>query len=131
MQLKRKKLRLENYDYSSPGAYFVTICCYKRRPVLGEINVLGKIILTEFGTQINHWYSKIEEKFLSVKCDQFICMPDHVHMIIQILQSINEPGPTRRSAPTNPLLPHPVGAGLCARPRHRKTIIGRMIVHVL
>ena len=23
---KRKDIRLKNYDYSSPGAYFVTIC---------------------------------------------------------------------------------------------------------
>ena len=28
---KRKDIRLKNYDYSSPGAYFVTICTENRK----------------------------------------------------------------------------------------------------
>ncbi|MEG2106673.1 MAG: hypothetical protein RRY79_07790, partial [Clostridia bacterium] len=36
---KRKKIRLEGYDYSSSGAYFVTICTYNRERILGDINV--------------------------------------------------------------------------------------------
>ncbi|MEG0090848.1 MAG: hypothetical protein RSA20_03430 [Oscillospiraceae bacterium] len=36
---KRKKTRLEGYDYSSHGAYFVTICVKYRRELLGEIIV--------------------------------------------------------------------------------------------
>ena len=28
---KRKDIRLKNYDYSSPGAYFVTICKENRK----------------------------------------------------------------------------------------------------
>jgi hypothetical protein len=59
-------------------------------------------------------------------------MPDHVHMIIKILQPVNESGPTQRSAPTNSLANHrgptqrsaptntyPVGAGLRARPANK------------
>ncbi|MEG1559717.1 MAG: hypothetical protein RR398_02520, partial [Clostridia bacterium] len=36
---KRKKIRLEGYDYSSGGAYFMTICTYNRERILGDINV--------------------------------------------------------------------------------------------
>ena len=33
----RKRLRLENYDYSSAGAYFITICIEERKRILSEI----------------------------------------------------------------------------------------------
>ena len=36
---KRKPLRLPHYDYSSPGAYFVTICTKDRRCILSKIAV--------------------------------------------------------------------------------------------
>ncbi len=34
----RKKLRLEYYDYSKQGLYFITICIKNRRKILGKIN---------------------------------------------------------------------------------------------
>ena len=36
---KRKRLRLERYDYSTPGAYFVTICTHEKRCILSDITV--------------------------------------------------------------------------------------------
>jgi REP element-mobilizing transposase RayT len=99
---KRKNLRLKNYDYSQPGAYFVTICCQKRQPLFGEINDAGEMVLNGIGRMIVAWYLKIAEKFTRVQCDEFICMPDHVHMIIQIL-STNDVNcrPPHGEAPTD------------------------------
>ena len=34
---KRKKLRLQNFDYSTPGAYFITICTHNRKCMLSHI----------------------------------------------------------------------------------------------
>lgn len=34
---KRKNIRIKNYDYSAPGAYFITICSAKREKYLGLI----------------------------------------------------------------------------------------------
>jgi len=34
---KRKRLRLQNYDYSTPGAYFLTICTYNRKCTLSHV----------------------------------------------------------------------------------------------
>ena len=34
---KRKPIRIEDYDYSSPGAYFVTFCVVNRKPILWNI----------------------------------------------------------------------------------------------
>ena len=36
---KRKQIRLRDYDYSSSGAYFVTICTHERRRILASIAV--------------------------------------------------------------------------------------------
>lgn len=33
----RKPLRLPEYEYNTPGAYFVTVCTKERTPVLGTI----------------------------------------------------------------------------------------------
>ena len=34
---KRKRLRLKNYDYSTPGAYFITICTHNKQCTLSHI----------------------------------------------------------------------------------------------
>ena len=41
---KRKQIRLPEYDYSTPGAYFVTICTQDRRCVLSDV-VVGDGVL--------------------------------------------------------------------------------------
>ena len=45
---QRRSIRLKGYDYSQPGAYFVTICTLNRESLLGEI-VEGEMILNEYG----------------------------------------------------------------------------------
>jgi len=39
---KRKPIRLKDYDYSTPGAYFITICVKERKAILSNINVARK-----------------------------------------------------------------------------------------
>ena len=36
---QRKQIRLPDYDYSAPGAYFVTVCTYEKRFILSNITV--------------------------------------------------------------------------------------------
>ena len=76
---QRKKLRLEKYDYSSPGAYFVTISTYNRQKIFwtdNELNELGRIVEESILDIHNH------HKF--VKVDNYAIMPNHVHLIITI-----------------------------------------------
>lgn len=88
--MKRKNsLRLENYNYSNSGAYFITICSYKRKEIFGEIenglmhlNNVGKIIQTS-------WY-QIPENYDNIKLDDFVIMPNHIHGIIWIVGAIHE-----------------------------------------
>ena len=56
---KRKQSRLPDYDYSSPGAYFVTVCTLGRRCILSDIrrgDPCGRpsLILTEYGKSWNN-----------------------------------------------------------------------------
>ena len=84
--------RLHFYDYSSNGAYFITICQYDRhRPVLKQPDVSK--ILEET------WYA-LPQRFSSVVLDHFILMPDHVHFILWLQ-------PDKES---HPLLGNVVGA---------------------
>ena len=86
---KRKRNRLENYDYNSTGAYFVTICVKDRKPILSDVvlTVGGgaydapKIQLTNIGKIVeNNLLSS--EKISGVTIDNYVIMPDHIHVII-------------------------------------------------
>ena len=84
---KRKNLRLENYDYSQNGGYFVTICTYNRSRIFGEIsgNTVGATLCgrpNEPDKIIKNWLFEIENKYPGTKIDCYIVMPDHIHFIV-------------------------------------------------
>ena len=84
---KRKKLRLEHYDYSQTGGYFVTICTYERFRAFGEIcgSAVGAALCgrpNEPHKVIEKWLCEIENKYPGIKIDCYIVMPDHVHFIV-------------------------------------------------
>ena len=62
---KRKTIRLPNYDYSSPGAYFVTVCTRDRRCLLSEINV-GADALGGPRVRLSPYGRIVEETLLEV-----------------------------------------------------------------
>jgi putative transposase len=90
---KRKKIRLEGYDYSSCGAYFVTICITDRNTLLW--NVGADIIrpneppLSKYGEFLKIAIDAIPEHYANVVIDKYCIMPDHVHMIVFILPDEN------------------------------------------
>jgi len=71
----RRSIRLKGYDYSSPGAYFVTICTQGRECVLDDPVVTG--IITDVWHALPGWFPTIE-------LDEFVVMPNHVHFILWI-----------------------------------------------
>ena len=87
---KRKRIRALNYDYSQQGAYFVTICTHNRQHLFGEIvcdNIVGATLRgrpQRPDLMVEKWLGEIENKFSNVKIDEYIVMPDHVHVIIFI-----------------------------------------------
>lgn len=77
---QRKHVRMRNFDYTTPGAYFFTICLHERRPLFGDVRE-DQAIPNEIGQMILDIWGKTSEQFPSVEPDTFILMPDHAHGI--------------------------------------------------
>ncbi|TKB95522.1 transposase [Pedobacter cryophilus] len=87
----RKSIRLPDYDYSQAGEYFITICVNNRLNRLGEISD-GKNILSVEGKIVDKWIVQLTEKFQTISIDDYIIMPNHIHLIIEIIhQNENQP----------------------------------------
>jgi putative transposase len=81
----RQSIRLNGYDYSASGAYFITICTHEREHLFGDIanetmqfNTCGDIARS-------HW-QQLSQRHPNIIMDESIVMPNHLHGII-ILES--------------------------------------------
>jgi putative transposase len=77
----RRSIRLKGYDYSQPGAYFVTICTRGKQCLLGKI-VNGEMKLNELGEIVEAAWFDLPAHYSHVELGTFCIMPNHVHMII-------------------------------------------------
>ena len=82
----RRSTRLQEYDYSSPGAYFVTLSVQGNLAMFGGIND-GCMILNAAGAMIEREWLNLPERFTLLELDEFIVMPDHFHGILCLLSS--------------------------------------------
>ncbi|MCL6641864.1 MAG: transposase [Candidatus Bipolaricaulota bacterium] len=80
----RRNIRLKGYDYSQPGAYFITICTRERLCLFGEV-VDGEMQLNEYGHIALECWKEIPLHFPQAELDAFVVMPNHVHGIIVII----------------------------------------------
>lgn len=79
----RRSIRLRDYDYSQPRAYFITICAHDRACLFGDI-VGGEMRLNDAGRMVQQCWDEIPQHFPHVELDQFVVMPNHVHGIVVI-----------------------------------------------
>ena len=96
---KRKQIRLENYDYSSRGAYFITICTEGRRHILSEIvddniaetqfttrEFVGEGFplprLSEYGKIVDKWIKNISVQYPKISVERYVIMPNHIHLLL-------------------------------------------------
>ena len=85
---KRKPTRLKNYDYSSEGAYFITMCTHNKQKILCDIGVgeglcaLPSINLTPIGEEVNESIKFIDNTYDNISVDKYVIMPNHIHLII-------------------------------------------------
>lgn len=88
----RRSIRLRDYDYTSAGAYFVTIVTHGRKWLFGEI-AAGVTRLNDAGHMAQEVWNELPIHYAGVEVDEFVVMPNHIHGVIIV-----------------------VGAGPCARP---------------
>jgi REP element-mobilizing transposase RayT len=77
----RKSLRLPDWDYSSPGAYFVTVVTRQREPLFGEI-VNRQMRLNQAGQIVWEVWKSLPGRYPYIDIDEAVVMPDHFHGII-------------------------------------------------
>ncbi len=77
----RHSIRLKDYDYSIGGAYFITICAYKRQCLFGEI-AYGEMRLNEAGRIVQLIWEQLPAHYPHIGLDAFVIMPNHVHGIV-------------------------------------------------
>lgn len=95
---RRKHPRLKQYDYASAGAYFVTICTEKRKPLLSSVSVgrglaPAEIHLTKLGRVAEEQLLALEARYDSVFVDKYVVMPNHIHSIILLRGETAGPRP--------------------------------------
>jgi len=82
--LKNRKIsRLQGYNYSFPGCYFVTICTQHKIEWFGEI-IDKRMILSKIGKFAERFWQEIPNHYGTTKLDKLIVMPNHIHGIITI-----------------------------------------------
>ena len=79
----RKSTRLQNYDYSQAGYYFITICTQHNQKLFGEIKN-GKMVLNSYGKVAENWLNEIPKKYNHTEIDCYVIMPNHIHFILKI-----------------------------------------------
>ncbi|VXD19586.1 transposase [Planktothrix paucivesiculata] len=86
---KRQSIRLRGYDYSQSGFYFITICCYQRECLFGNI-INSQMELNNLGGLVKEEWVKSAEIRKEIELGEFVIMPNHFHGIIIIDQEINQ-----------------------------------------
>jgi hypothetical protein len=79
----RRSIRLQGYDYTQSGAYFVTICAYQKQCLFGEI-VNGQMRLNQYGQIVAQTYQWLCQRYPYICLDEWIVMPNHFHGIMVI-----------------------------------------------
>jgi putative transposase len=83
----RRSIRLQHYDYSTAGAYFITICTHKLQCILGHV-ADGEMKLNEYGIIAENEWIRTATLRSNLMLEQYVIMPNHLHGIIIIMQDL-------------------------------------------
>ena len=81
---RRRSIRLHGYDYSLPGAYFVTLCAFKKERIFGHV-VENQMHENECGKIVREQWLESARIRKGIELDAFIVMPNHLHGILWFL----------------------------------------------
>ena len=123
--MKRKRICLNEYDYTSPGAYLVTVCASRNSVVFSHILADGALKMNCFGKVVMEEWKRAAQLRDNVELDEYVIMPDHLHGIV-VLKCRG----TARRAPTPGQFSLPVSSSLPTIVRAFKSAVTRRI-HLL
>ncbi len=85
-----KRRRLLDFDYSSNGAYFVTICTLQKLNYFwcrDQFTITQNIQLTDAGKTVRSVVEQISKMNPSIQIDNFVIMPNHIHLLVVLNDS--------------------------------------------
>ena len=93
---KRKSPRLKSFDYSTTGAYFITICTQNRKNILSTIVGEGSPLpkLSHYGEIADLWIQKLPEKYHEISVDCYVIMPNHIHLLLSVMKDDGRGNPS-------------------------------------
>ena len=94
---KLKSSRLKNFDYSSSGIYFITICTYRHNNFFGKI-INQQMELSKIGLIVNQCLIDIPKHFSNITLDEYTVMPNHVHLLLNLETTSFNPVETHHDA---------------------------------
>ncbi len=105
---KRKPTRLKGFDYSTPGAYFITICVKDRKRLLSDIPVGDGVLdvpknnLKRYGKIAEDYLNRMNDFYKFVSIDKYVIMPNHIHLLLSIkyVEEYNLNGTSGTPSPT-------------------------------
>ncbi|MBN2893361.1 MAG: transposase [Bacteroidales bacterium] len=80
---RTQTIRFQNWDYSSSGWYFVTICIENKENLFGYV-MNKQVVLTELGHYAAASWLAMERVFKVLKNDVWVIMPNHTHFLFKI-----------------------------------------------
>ena len=83
----RKRMRLPDWNYATSAVYMVTICIADRTYRLGTMSETNEVRLSDAGRMVQQEILNLPDRFNDVELDEFVVMPNHVHMIIGVRPS--------------------------------------------
>ncbi|HEY9068811.1 MAG TPA: transposase [Candidatus Ozemobacteraceae bacterium] len=98
--MRRRSIRLREYDYTWPGAHFITVCTYGQRQLFGKI-AGGCMQISPEGEIIQQVWKGLPDLYPNAKSDVFVIMPNHIHGIILLDAPLVSVGAGLKPAPTS------------------------------
>ncbi len=104
----RHSIRLQGYDYSHEGVYFVTLCTLNCECLFGKV-VGQDVTLNQYGEMVQEAWQNTETIRPNVSLDAFVVMPNHLHGIIVLVGATRRVALPNSNPPKGPL-PGSIGA---------------------
>ena len=83
---RRNSMRYAGYDYTQPGAYFVTICAYRGRSIFGTV-VDQAMRLNPLGMIAQDAWPDLAKQHAHIRVDCSVVMPNHAHALLWIVET--------------------------------------------
>jgi putative transposase len=125
----RRSIRLQGYDYSQSGAYYITIVTQGRECLFGQV-INGEMRLNQFGQIVQHAWLDLPNHYPHVELTAFCIMPNHAHGVILLID--NRRGGSVGSLPVHNQTisgnaPLPEGAQTCPYPMAKRHPLSEIV----